>query len=63
MKQYEVRLYWVLFLFVLFSYAVGWSTKIETLLVVIAQLLCAILILLARIYNLINKNNNGIKSE
>lgn len=58
MKNYEVKYYLILCLFVVFSYIIGWTTKVEALLVIAVQLLCAILILLARIYNAIKKQRH-----
>ena len=54
MKTYQVRIVIVMVIFFVIAGSIGMCSKEVALLAIIVQLLCSILILLARIYDKIN---------
>lgn len=58
MKTYQVRIVIVMIIFFVIAGSIGMCSKEVALLAIIVQLLCSILILLARIYDKMNTDQD-----
>ncbi|MDR2913449.1 MAG: hypothetical protein LBV74_01205 [Tannerella sp.] len=59
MKNNEVRIMLVLIFFIAVSFAMGWCSRTDVLLAIAIEILCAIFMLLSRIYNMLKMKDEN----